>query len=160
MFPDGHFRCRLGSSRVRLKPAMSFSCAAEQAARRSTTTMKRTLRLLNMEPEQVARRAARQKKQNQRKTATAKTKRSQTSRRSAAEHARGTGPCPRSAAKSPTSPRSVAAHRARHRRLRPCCGLRGDACTCKPPPGLHKQPLNALAKRYGANPPEYGGGHY
>ena len=115
-----------------------------------------------MEPEQVARRAARQKKQKQRKKAKAKTKRSQTSRGSAAEHARTPGHPSRSAAKYSTSSRSVAEHRkssrsaAEHpgqpRRPRPCCGLRCDKCTCKPPPGLHQRPLNALAKRYLTTP--------
>ena len=81
-----------------------------------------------MEPQQVARRAGRGKKQKYRKAARAKPTQSQRCRPSAAEQ------------------------QAKRRRARPCCGLIGAKCTCKPPPGLQKQPLNALAKRYLATP--------
>ena len=100
--------------------------------------MKRKLRFLNMEPDQVARRAARQKKQTQRKNTKAKRTRWQNSRGSAAKH--------------PTSSRSAAEHPKSTRRLRPCCGRRCDKCTCRPPPGLHQRPLNGLAARYLTTP--------
>ena len=90
--------------------------------------MKRKARHLNMAPEQAASRVARLKKQKQRRTANATTKRSQLFRRRTTEH------------------------RVRRRRLRPCCELRVDNCTCKPRPGLRNQSLNALAKRYLATP--------
>ena len=91
--------------------------------------MKRKLRFLNMEPEQVARRAQREKKQTQRKNAKAKRTQSHNSSRSA------------------TNPRSSARHR-----MRPCCGHFVTACTCKPPAGLQKPPLDALAARYRTTP--------
>ena len=52
------------------------------------------------------------------------------------------------------SPRGAAEHGdtaqwpPRIRKLRPCCGLRCDACTCMPPPGLDQRSLRALALRY------------
>ena len=90
--------------------------------------MKGKLRLLDMEPKQVARRAGRVKKQKYRKAARAQPTQSQRCRPSAAEQ------------------------QAKRRRARPCCGLIGAKCTCKPHPGLHKQPLHALAKRHLATP--------
>ena len=112
----------VASAPARLTAALS-SCGFEQAARSCAATMKRKLRFLNMEPEQVNRRAARQRKQEQRI-------RANKSRRGAAEHANAT----------PQSHRT--------RKLRPCCGLRCDSCTCTPPPGLRRRPLQALAQRY------------
>ena len=36
--------------------------------------------------------------------------------------------------------------------MRPCCGHFVTACTCKPPAGLQKPPLDALAARYRTTP--------
>ena len=118
--------------------------------------MKRKLRFLNMDKAQIARREARQKKQDQRKQAKAKTKRSATEKsktkakakaKTKAKHLKSS----RSATEHPKS-RSAAEHPAWSRRARPCCGLRCDKCKCKPPPGLHRRPLNALAARYLTTP--------
>ena len=53
---------------------------------------------------------------------------------------------------SGTSSGSVTEHSARQRKLRPCCGLRYDKCTCKPPSGLLQRPLNQLAVHYKSTP--------
>ena len=44
-------------------------------------------------------------------------------------------------------PSKAAAQKARSRKGRPCCGLHLKNCRCKPPPGMEKSHLDALAHR-------------
>ena len=57
-----------------------------------------------------------------------------------------------SAKKKKKSQRTATEQTARARKKRPCCGLQSNKCQCKPPPGMSKKPLAALAKRFMGSP--------
>ena len=105
--------------------------------------MKKPCRFLNMAPTQVVRRKERQRKQKWRAL------QKKHKRQSAVQHAKKGKKVLQSIKKKKAS---ASEHSTPQRKLRPCCGLRHDKCTCKAPPGMQRKCLSELAKRYVSTP--------
>ena len=97
----------------------------------------KTKRFLNMEEHQLSKRKWRFAKQKQRRNIK-KTKVNAKMHKKKPAYATSIG--------------TVTEHSERQRKLRPCCGLRGDDCQCKPPAGFLQRPLNELAKHNATTP--------
>ena len=91
-----------------------------QGAKKSTERKK--VRFLNMSPEQIRRRYKRVKQREYRKALLQ--------------------------SKPRRRPSKVIATKPTLRKARPCCGLNSNNCICKPPPGMRKSHLDALARRF------------
>ena len=96
----------------------------KQSAHATEQRPKRKHRFLNMKPEQVQRRAERQRKREYR-----------------AERRKNKNP-----------ERDSEKRNAQKKKPRPCCGRHHSNCSCKPLKGMKKMQLTALTKRYAITP--------